>query len=71
LILLKKLSARGGDPLIELRGVPDGEACQEPGDLGGERPPRLLQSELAEVTDLALDRLGELDDRAIAADGLP
>jgi len=68
LILLEKLPARGGDPLIELGSVPDGEASQEPGDLGSERPLRLLEGELTEVADLTLDRLGKLKKETVTTD---
>jgi hypothetical protein len=49
-----------------LGSVSDREAGEEPGDVCGERPLRLLDREPTEVADLALDRLGQLDDRSIA-----
>ena len=71
LILLKKFPSGGGDPLIELGSVPDREACQESGNLGGERAFRLLRNKRPEVTDLTLNRLGQLDDGTIAAKDVP
>ena len=71
LVLLKKFPAGRGDPLIELGSVPDREACQEPGNLGGERAFRLLRERASGSHGPHIESVGSAGRRNDRCQGCP